>query len=163
MIDINRVKGFVLGLVACAIITLLLGSCRTTKYVPVESTKTRTEYKTLAVHDTVRDTVLKHNNVYKHDSVIVTAKGDTVFVDRWHTLMQVTVDKGKTLHSNVVHDTIYINKADSVTVPEPVERQLTKWEKANNTVKDIFSIIGMIVTLMVIAFVVLWLIKRKKE
>lgn len=163
MIDFDRLKGFVLGLVACAIITLLLGSCRTTKYVPVESVKTRTEYKTLAVHDTVRDTVLKHNDVYRHDSVIVRTKGDTVFVDRWHTLRQTTVDKRRTLQSIAVHDTVFVNKADSVKVPVPVERKLTKWEKVNNTVKDIFSIIGMIVTLMIVAFVVLWLIKRKKE
>lgn len=163
MIDFDRLKGFVLGLVACAIITLLLDSCRTTKYVPVESVKTRTEYKTLAVHDTVRDTVLKHNDIYKHDSSATYIKGDTVFVDRWHTMIQTTVDKGRTLHNSVVHDTVFANKTDSVQVPVPVERQLTKWEKANNTVKDIFSIIGMIVTLMVIAFVVLWLIKRKKE
>ena len=137
--------------------------CKSVKYIPVETVRTNTQYKTNTVHDTIIDSVFMHNDVYKHDSVITYLRGDTIFVDRWHTIIQTTLDKGRKLHSNVVHDTIYINKTDSVQVPVPVERKLTKWEKTYNTVKDIFSIIGMIVTLMIIAFVVLWLIKRKKE
>lgn len=158
----QKIIGLLWGIVACIIISMFVG-CKSVKYIPVETVRTNTQYKTNTVHDTIIDSVFMHNDVYKHDSVITYLRGDTIFVDRWHTIIQTTLDKGRKLHSNVVHDTIYINKADSVRVPVPVERQLTKWEKANNTVKDIFSIVGMIVTLIVIAFVVLWLIKRKKE
>lgn len=157
----QKIIGLLWGIVAC-IISMLVG-CKSVKYIPVETVRTNTQYKTNTVHDTIIDSVFMHNDVYKHDSVITYLRGDTIFVDRWHTIIQTTLDKGRKLHSNVVHDTIYINKTDSVQVPVPVERKLTKWEKTYNTVKDIFSIIGMIVTLMIIAFVVLWLIKRKKE
>lgn len=156
----QKIIGLLWGIVACIIISMFVG-CKSVKYIPVETVRTNTQYKTNTVHDAIIDSVFMHNDVYKHDSVITYLRGDTIFVDRWHTIIQTTLDKGRKLHSNVVHDTIYINKTDSVQVP--VERKLTKWEKTYNTVKDIFSIIGMIVTLMIIAFVVLWLIKRKKE
>ena len=158
----QKIIGLLWGIVACIIISMFVG-CKSVKYIPVETVRTNTQYKTNTVHDTIIDSVFMHNDVYKHDSVITYLRGDTIFVDRWHTIIQTTLDKGRKLHSNVVHDTIYINKTDSVQVPVPVERKLTKWEKTYNTVKDIFFIIGMIVTLMIIAFVVLWLIKRKKE
>lgn len=158
----QKIIGLLWGIVACIIIIMFVG-CKSVKYIPVETVRTNTQYKTNTVHDTIIDSVFMHNDVYKHDSVITYLRGDTIFVDRWHTIIQTTLDKGRKLHSNVVHDTIYINKTDSVQVPVPVERKLTKWEKTYNTVKDIFSIIGMIVTLMIIAFVVLWPIKRKKE
>ena len=158
----QKIIGLLWGIVACIIISMFVG-CKSVKYIPVETVRTNTQYKTNTVHDTIIDSVFMHNDVYKHDSVITYLRGDTIFVDRWHTIIQTTLDKGRKLHSNVVHDTIYINKTDSVQVPVPVERKLTKWEKTYNTVKDIFSIIGMIVTLMIIAFVVLWPIKRKKE
>lgn len=162
MIDVNRIKGWLLGLIACAIITLLAG-CKTTKYVPVE--RVRTEYKdrVVAVHDTVRDSVLILNDVYRHDSVSVRMKGDTVYVERWHTLRQTAVDKGRTLQSIAAHDTLYLTRTDSVRVPVPVERKLTKWERTFMIAKDVFAVAGVVVTLAVMAFVVVWLIERRQK
>lgn len=162
MIDVNRIKGWLLGLIACAIITLLAG-CKTTKYVPVE--RMRTEYKdrVVAVHDTVRDSVLVLNDVYRHDSVSVLSRGDTVYVERWHTLRQTAVDKWRTLQSIAAHDTLYLTRTDSVRVPVPVERKLTKWERTFRIAKDVFAVAGVVVTLAVMAFVVVWLIERRQK
>lgn len=117
------------GLAFCAVVGLLTG-CTTTRYVPVESVRTEYRDRARAVHDTVLDTVLRHSFVIRQDSMAVRMNGDTVYVDRWHTVMRVLVDKGRTLRSNAVHDTVTACRTDSVGVPYPVERTLTRWEKA---------------------------------
>lgn len=56
-------------------------SCTTTKYIPVETIKT--EYRNVIefAHDT---TIIK-------DSVWVKEKGDTIYIDRWHTRDRVVL------------------------------------------------------------------------
>ena len=92
--------GIILGLIACALITLF-SSCTTTKYVPV------IEHHT----DTLIQTKVQKDSVFMHDSVEVRIAGDTVTIDRWHTKYI----------SKEVHDTIYQSKTDSVPAPYPVE------------------------------------------
>ena len=58
-----------------------------------------------------------------------------------------------------LRDTLYIEKRDSVSVPYPVERQLTKWEAARMRLGDI-SITAIILGIL---YVVLWLIKRRSR
>ena len=58
-----------------------------------------------------------------------------------------------------LRDTLYIEKRDSVSVPYPVERKLTKWEAARMLLGDILLVsvnIGLI-------YVVIWLIRRRKR
>lgn len=58
-----------------------------------------------------------------------------------------------------LRDTMYIERRDSVTVPYPVERELTKWEAARMRMGDILLVsvnIGLI-------YVVIWLIKRRRK
>ena len=146
-------------MIACAIITLLAG-CRTTKYMPVESV--RTEYKDRVVmrHDTVRDSVMRLRDVYRHDSMAVMMRGDTVYVDRWHTLLQSSSLRNRTEESRAMHDTLYVDRTDSVRVPVPVERKLTKWER----VKMDFGTAAMVIASMaIIAGIVLavWWIRKR--
>lgn len=103
-------------MIACAIISMLLCGCRSTRCVPVESV--RTEYKDRVVmrHDTVRDSVMRLRDVYRHDSVAVMMRGDTVFVDRWHTLRQSSSLRNRTEKSRAMHDTLYVYRTDSVRV-----------------------------------------------
>ena len=155
----QKIIGLLWGIVACIIISMFVG-CKSVKYIPVETVRTNTQYKTNTVHDTIIDSVFMHNDVYKHDSVITYLRGDTIFVDRWHTIIQTTLDKGRKLHSNVVHDTIYINKTDSVQVPVPVERKLTKWEKVKMDFGTAAIVIAMISMIAGIVFIVWWLRKR---
>ena len=106
--------GIILGLIACALITLC-SSCTTTKYVPV------IEHHT----DTLIQTKVQKDSVFMHDSVEVRIAGDTVTIDRWHTKYI----------SKEVHDTIYQSKTDSVPAPYPVEvikevpAELTMWQR----------------------------------
>lgn len=100
---------FIVGLALCA----LLGSCTTTKYVPVP------EYHMDTVH-------ISHNtrdSIYVHDSTFIREKGDTFYMERWHT---------KYVES-IKHDTTYISKTDTIPQPYPVteyvEKPLSKIEK----------------------------------
>ena len=91
---------------------IVLTCCKTTErveYVPVETVKT--EYK-----DRIVET---YDSVHITDSVYVAVKGDTTLVykyrDRWKL--------------KLVHDTAYVNRTDSIRIPYPVEKKLSKWEQ----------------------------------
>ena len=58
-----------------------------------------------------------------------------------------------------LRDTMYIERRDSVSVPYPVERELTKWGAARMRMGDILLVsvnIGLI-------YVVIWIIRRRKR
>ena len=116
----HLVIGIIMGLIACALITMCTG-CTTTQYVPV------IEHKT----DTVYQNKVKHDSIWQHDSVQIMIKGDSVTIDRWHTKYV----------SKEVHDTTYISKTDSVPVPYPVEKlvpaELTWWQKTRLHIANI--------------------------
>ena len=83
-------------------------SCRSIKYVPVETV--RTEYR-------YRDSI-RFDSIYQRDSVYYMIKGDSVYMYKFKYLYRyLTVNKTDT-----------ILKIDSVQVPYPVEKPLTKWQ-----------------------------------
>lgn len=96
--------------------------------------------KTLIIRDTVRDTLItrdtvsRFQNIYRQDSTATRIKGDTVFVDRWHTYIeknyQLQAHTAKQANQTL-RDVCY---GDTVRVPVPVERKLTKWEKLKQDV-----------------------------
>lgn len=84
-----------------------LSSCRT-QYVPVETV--RTEYKT-------RDSI-RYDSIYQRDSVYMLVNGDTVYLYKYKYLYRyLTINKTDT-----------VIKVDSIQVPYPVEKQLTRWQ-----------------------------------
>lgn len=98
-------------IVAIFCLMCLLG-CKT-KYVSVP------EYHYVdRVHT---DTFIKHDSVFRHDSVIIRQQGDTIFMEKFKTLYR---DRWR---DRVVIDSVVIT--DSIRVPVPVERELTWWQK----------------------------------
>lgn len=97
---------------------VLLTGCKTIEYVPIETVRT----DTLMVAHIVTDSVWVDR--YTHDSVYIHEKGDTVWLEKWHTRY---VDRWR---DRVTHDTIYRSKTDSVTVTREVEKPLTKSQRA---------------------------------
>lgn len=86
----------------------LLNSCRT-QYIPVETV--RTEFRT-------RDSI-RYDSIYHHDSVFVRMTGDTVYLYKYKYLYKYQyVNKIDTLM-----------QTDSIQVPYPVEKQLSKWQR----------------------------------
>lgn len=91
------------------LVAVLLTACKTVEYVPLETVRTETQERLVEVHD----------SVYIHDSTVIRTKGDTVFETRWKYIYR----------DRLKHDTAYVHRTDSIPVPYPVERQLTKWER----------------------------------
>lgn len=113
MIKIDNMKGKKIYLLGMVLVMLSLTSCKTVKFVPVP------EYHTL--YKTRVDTVQRWDSVYFHDSVYIATKGDTVFLTKTHW---------RERFRNVYHikvDTIM--QRDSIPVPYPVEKPLTKWQQ----------------------------------
>lgn len=102
---------FLVGALLCIAIGGLLTGCTT--YVPVETV--RTEYRTNTVHDSILV------SVGKTDSIVMREKGDTVFLERWHTEWK---DRWR---DRFVTDTLIKN--DTIRVPYPVEGKVPKWEQ----------------------------------
>lgn len=106
-------KGKKIYLLGMVLAMLSLTGCKTVRYVPVP------EYHTL--YKTRVDTVQRWDSVYFRDSVYIAAKGDTVFLTKTHW---------RERFRNVYHvkvDTVM--QRDSIRVPYPVEKQLTKWQR----------------------------------
>lgn len=89
-------------------VSLLLTGCKTIKYYPLETVR----------HDTVYIQSVKLDSILVKDSVHITEKGDTVTEFR---LKYIYKYKDRT-------DTLYLSRADTVSVPYPVEKELTKWQ-----------------------------------
>lgn len=101
-----------LWLVPMAILMLvgmLAESCRSIQYVPVETVKY--EYIT-------RDSI-QLDSVYVKDSILIRQKSDTVFLDKYRYVYKYKyIDKVDT-----------VLRVDSVAVPYPVEKKLTRWQQ----------------------------------
>ncbi|MBO5062548.1 MAG: hypothetical protein J6C31_08060 [Prevotella sp.] len=131
-----QVIGTVVGVIIAMVLCALLGSCTTTKYVPV------IEHRT----DTVRITQQQRDSLYFCDSIytIVRTEGDTVYqqTDRWRIRYI----------ERTSHDTIYQSKHDSIPVPykvtEYVERKRSAMEWGLISIGTV-ALLGFIVWLAV--------------
>ena len=133
------IKTIVKTLLVCLAFALfgwLLSGCTTTKYVPVIETHT----------DTLIHTVHHRDSIHITDSTIIREKGDTVFVDRWHTRW----------HDRTLHDTIYQARHDSIPVPYPVTEYV---ERKRSTIKWGLILIGVFALMGGIVWIA-WRLKR---
>jgi hypothetical protein len=129
----NILAGIILGLIACALITLCT-SCTTTKYVPV------IEHHT----DTVMVNKVQKDSVFLHDSTYVYEKGDTFYMERWHTKYVL----------KELHDTLYQSKTDSIPYPVEVTKevpaQLTWWQQTRIHVGGVVIWLALIILIVYI-------------
>lgn len=88
---------------------LLICSCRSVEYLPVETVRT----------DTVYMNKVQRDSIHIRDSIYVRTSGDTVWRDRYHI----------ELRDRLLRDTIYVNSTDTIRVPYPVEARLTRWQQ----------------------------------
>lgn len=122
---------------------MLLVGCTTTRYVPVPSVSV----------DSVYIDRFQRDSIYQRDSVYVNrwTAGDTVYQDKvvWKYLYR---DKVK-------YDTVSVLRSDTVRVPYPVERRLTKWEQVR------LNVGGWVIALVVITILVVvgWAIYKIRK
>lgn len=92
----------------------------------------------------------QHDSVFKHDSVLVYIKGDTVIKERWHNL---TTTRWKTsTKTDTVKVKYYVNRYKTKEVEKPVSR----WHKIR-----LFA--GDCVLIFLVIFAVCWINKRIKK
>ncbi len=135
-IFITALKRLGVGTICFLILFIIcfLSGCKT-QYIPVESVRTESIDRTAEVH--IIDSITDTRFVY--------VKGDTIVAWR---------DRVK-WREHEVHDTIFIEKTDSIRVPYPVERQLSKWEK----IKMDYGGFAMAVTIVAVAFLLIYLLR----
>lgn len=103
---------FIASLVIYGVIGMLT-LCKSVKYIPVPEYHTEYKVKT--------DSFVKRDSVWVKDSVWLWMKGDTVYKERW--CMKYN---DRYVYRNK-KDTVI--QTDSVRVPYPVKRELSRWEK----------------------------------
>lgn len=90
-----------------------LSGCSRTVYVPVETVRT----------DTVLRFSVSSDTTWLRDSIHVEIRevNETVFVTKYKERIR--------WRDRIRTDTVHSTRTDSVAVPYPVERELTRWEK----------------------------------
>ncbi len=128
-----------LSVTALILMCLVATGCTRTIYKPVETVRTEKDVVTRWLTDTV----------IQNDTRFIFVKGDTVidWRDRWRERIKE------------VHDTLYIERTDTVRVPVPVERKLKKWEQT----KMDFGGAAIGATVVVLCIAVIWLIKKFRK
>lgn len=157
------------------ILTLaLLSACTTTKYVPVESV--RTEYvhgdnsELLNIIQSLTERL--HQKERQVDSLmqsyrellVLSENGDTLRHDREKIVYRAShreseLEKLVESKNDSIRELLRqleSVKSDSIPVPYPVERKLSRWEQA----KMDFGGFAMGTTMLLVVFVIAWLIKR---
>ena len=102
----NMKNSFIISLLV--FILYMMESCRT-EYIPIESVR----YDSVFFAKMIKDTT------FVKDSVFVRQKGDTVFKDKFLVIYKKVL----------LRDTMLTIRKDSIPVPFPVERELTRWEQ----------------------------------
>lgn len=110
---IMSIISWMLGILVLGIVLMSLGSCRSVRYVPVETVK----------YDSIYITQHQKDSIYIHDSIYQKEKGDTLIIEKWHTKY---IEKQ-------VRDTLIQIERDTIPQPYPYEvevpAQLSWWQK----------------------------------
>lgn len=133
----ERIKGFLWGIMTCILISILTG-CKSVQFVPVETVKT----------DSVYIDRFQRDSIYQRDSVFVNrwTAGDTIYQDKvvWKYVYR----------DMVKYDTVATLRSDTINVPYPVECKLSKWEQLKLNVGGWAISIIIIIVLIIMGFMV---------
>lgn len=157
-----------------ALALALASACTSTKYVPVESV--RTEYvhgdnsELLNIIQSLTERL--HKKERQVDSLmqsyrellVLSENGDTLRHDREKIVYRAShreseLEKLVESKNDSIRELLRqleSVKSDSIPVPYPVERSLSRWEKA----KMDFGGMAIGATVLLVVFVIAWLIKR---
>lgn len=129
-----------MAMVACFMLT----GCTSVRYVPVES----------VTHDSIYISRVERDSIHVHDSIYmeVLSKADTVYQTKYIQ---------KVVYRDALRtDTMIVERVDTIRLPYPVERQLSKWEK----IKLDFG--GMLmggIAIFALSAAAMWLLRRKRN
>lgn len=117
-------------------VILLAGlmSCRSIQYVPVETVR----------HDSLLVIKSHRDSIYHRDSIFVIERGDTRIVYRNRYLYR----------DRYLTDTVFRSVTDTLSVPYPVEKQLSRWQQLKLAFADV-------ALLALIAILLLWIVRKR--
>lgn len=117
-------------------VMLLAGlmSCRSIQYVPVETVR----------HDSLLVIKSHRDSIYHRDSIFVIERGDTRIVYRNRYLYR----------DRYLTDTVFRSVTDTLSVPYPVEKQLSRWQQLKLAFADV-------ALLALIAILLLWIVRKR--
>lgn len=138
---------------------LLLSSCSSTKYVPVETV--RTEY--INRTDTVRKTdsvfTEKETIIKEADSALI-AKLGLQLKDNEKAILILKRELERQVNKESEHRIDTVIKTDSVQIPYPVEKKLSKWEQTKMNAGGISIVSCIIFIAMIIVMFIIKCFKR---
>ncbi len=126
------------------VLCFTLTGCTSVCYVPVES----------VTHDSIYISRVERDSIHVHDSIYmeVVSKADTVYQTKYVQ---------KVVYRDALRtDTMIVERVDTIRLPYPVERQLSKWEK----IKLDFG--GMLmggIAIFALSAAAMWLLRRKRN
>ena len=126
------------------VLCFTLTGCTSVRYVPVES----------VTHDSIYISRVERDSIHVHDSIYleVFSKADTVYQTKYVQ---------KVLYRDALRtDTMIVERVDTIRLPYPVERQLSRWEK----IKLDFG--GMLIggiAIFALSAAAMWLLRRKRN
>lgn len=125
--------------VAWIMIIAMCCSC-STQYVPVETVR----------YDSIFLARIQKDSIFVQDSVYIKEKGDTVFVDKF-----------KYIYRHIIKiDTVYVEHRDSIQVPYPVEKKLTRWQQLKINAGGYFLAVLMLIGL---GYIIRWIIRKCRK
>lgn len=151
---------FILALLMCVI----MGSCRSIKYVPVKE----------EIHDTVRinktDTV-NHYEVKKEKELVYVKDSSNVVVDEtgkvlqkeiWHNKLVIREKSDSIAHYKAVVDSLMAIKQKEIEKPVVIEKPLTKWEQRYMTMGKVSMGVYVGLILAFVLWLINWIKKKRK-
>ena len=105
-----------------------------------------------------RDTVVRDSLYITQRMIDRVLIRDSVYERHVHDTVYKYKER-ETVRYLAMRDTLYVERRDSVSVPYPVERKLTKWEAARMRMGDIL----LVSVNIVLIYVVIWMIMRRKR
>lgn len=118
-------------LLVCA---LMLCGCTRTIYTPMETVRYNT--------DTLRLVQQRTDSIVLHDSVSLITRNDTVFYTKFRERTRI-IERV---------DTVYKHRVDTarISIPYPVEKSLTWWERTKMTCSSIAAFVAIVAVVGVV-------------
>lgn len=142
MKEVDEVVKWLCALLFVLALMSLFASCGGVRYLPLES----------VTHDSIYISRLERDSIHVRDSIYleVMQRADTVYQTKYVQ---------KVVYRDAIRvDTLYVVQVDSVEVPVPVERELSRWERAKMKIGGIFvEVIGIVCLTVAVA----WYVRRR--
>lgn len=142
------------------LMTFLLAGCTRTVYVPMPSVSVERNDHSVNATDIEKDRSREstREQVTSDTKVTVNENGDTLRTDTRFIYLRDRETERENERLRAIVDSLRSVKVDSVPVPYPVERELSRWERT----KVDFGGYAMALLGAVIAVAVAWLARRRK-